>query len=96
VPELTPDAKRVRVVVAGDVQGVGYRWSTREHAGALGLAGWVRNRPDGRVEAVFEGPAADVDAMVAWCRKGPRWSTVSDLDVVDELPEGESGFRIVR
>ena len=96
MPELTPPAKRVRVVVAGDVQGVGYRWSTREQAGTLGLAGWVRNRPDGRVEAVFEGPAEDVDAMVAWCRTGPRWATVADVDVVEEPPEGDSGFRIDR
>jgi len=98
VPELTPAsaAKRVRVVVAGDVQGVGYRWSTRGQAAALGLAGWVRNRPDGRVEAAFEGPAEAVDAMVAWCRTGPRWATVSGVDVVEEPPEGDEGFEIVR
>jgi acylphosphatase len=84
------------VVVAGDVQGVGFRWSAREEAVRLGLAGWVGNRPDGCVEAVFEGPSEAVGAMVSWCRGGPRWATVSGVDVVEEPPEGEKGFRIVR
>ena len=88
--------KRVRVLVSGDVQGVGFRWSTRDEAAGRGLRGWVRNLPDGRVEAAFEGPAADVDAMVAWCRTGPRWATVSRVDAVDEEPTGESGFVIAR
>jgi acylphosphatase len=89
-------AKRVRVVVSGDVQGVGFRWSTREEAAGRGLRGWVRNLADGRVEAVFEGPPVDVDAMVAWCRTGPRWATVSRVEVVEEEPAGETGFRIAR
>ena len=89
-------AKRVRLVVSGDVQGVGFRWSTREEATARGLGGWVRNLSDGRVEAVFEGPAVDVDAMVDWCRSGPRWAAVSGVEVVDEQPAGETGFRITR
>ena len=101
MPELTPaDAaaarRRVRVVVTGDVQGVGFRWSARREAEERGVAGWVRNRPDGRVEAVFEGIPDAVDAMVSWCRTGPRWATVSDVDVVDEAPEGASGFDIER
>jgi len=96
VPELTPQAKRVRVLVSGDVQGVGFRWSARDEASARGVAGWVRNRPDGRVEAVFEGSPEAVDAMVAWCRSGPRWATVSEVDVVEESPQGDTDFQIVR
>ncbi|HXY72783.1 MAG TPA: acylphosphatase [Actinomycetota bacterium] len=100
MPELTPpsaaDARRVRVLVSGDVQGVGFRWSARAEAVERGLAGWVRNRPDGRVEAVFEGPPEEVDAMVSWCRIGPRWATVQEVSVVEEAPGGESGFQIVR
>jgi acylphosphatase len=65
-------AKRVRVVVSGDVQGVGFRWYTREEAMGRGVAGSVRNLPDGKVEAVFEGDARAVDAMVEWCRSGRR------------------------
>jgi acylphosphatase len=89
-------AKRVRVVVSGDVQGVGFRWSTREEAAGRGLRGWVRNLSDGRVEAVFEGPPGDVDAIVAWCRTGPKWATVSRVEAVEEVPTGETGFWIRR
>jgi len=88
--------KRVRVLVSGDVQGVGFRWSTRDEAAGRGLNGWVRNLADGRVEAVFEGPPGDVDEMVAWCRRGPRWATVSRVEVVEEEPIGETGFAIAR
>ena len=86
--------KRVRVLVSGDVQGVGFRWSARAEAVGRGLNGWVRNLYDGRVEAVFEGPPEDVDALVAWCRTGPRWATVNDVEAVDEQPTGEAGFQI--
>jgi acylphosphatase len=86
--------RRVRVLVSGDVQGVGYRWSTRAEAVGRGVAGWVRNLYDGRVEAVFEGPAEDVDALVAWCRGGPAWATVTAVEVVEEEPTGEKEFRI--
>jgi acylphosphatase len=60
----------------------------------LGLAGWVRNAHDGRVEAVFEGPAAAVDRMVAWCRTGPPLASVQEISVRDEVPTGEDRFRI--
>jgi acylphosphatase len=63
-------------------------------ASDLGLAGWVRNRPDGRVEAVFEGEQGAVDKAVAWCHEGPPWATVTEVEVTDEQPEGEDGFRI--
>ena len=86
--------KRARVLVAGMVQGVFFRYETRERARARGLAGWVRNVPDGRVEAVFEGPEDAVDAMVAWCREGPRGAEVTDVEAIAEDPEGLQGFDV--
>lgn len=85
---------RKRVVVQGRVQGVWFRQTTLAQAEALGLAGTVRNLPDGRVEAVFEGPAWAVDDAVEWCRQGPPRARVQDLIITDEEPEGLSGFRI--
>ena len=85
---------RRRVVVGGRVQGVGYRESCRRQAERLGLSGWVRNRADGSVEVVFEGPSESVDAAVAWCREGPRWASVRSTDVYDEDLEGLAGFRV--
>jgi acylphosphatase len=73
--------ERVHVVIAGRVQGVGFRFSTQHRALELGLTGWVRNLPDGRVEAEFEGQPDAVEAMVAWCRHGPALSRVNSLDV---------------
>src|SRR3954447_6013019 len=84
---------RVHVWVSGHVQGVGFRYATCEQAELLGLGGWVRNLGDGRVEAVFEGPAAEVAQAVAWCRHGPSGAQVSDLLSEPETPIGESGFR---
>jgi acylphosphatase len=88
--------RRVRVLVSGDVQGVGYRWSARAEAVGRGLAGWVRNRPDGRVEAVFEGAPEAVEAILAWCRAGPPWASVAEIEIVEEEPTGETVFRIAR
>jgi acylphosphatase len=86
---------RRRVVVSGRVQGVWYRDSCRAEATRLGVAGWVRNRRDGRVEAVFEGDADAVESMVAWCRKGSPAAVVVDVDVHEEAPQGETTFEIV-
>ena len=86
--------KRARVWVAGMVQGVFFRYETRERARARGLSGWVRNLPDGRVEAVFEGPQDAVEAMVAWCREGPRGAEVTDVEAIAEDPEGLQGFDV--
>ena len=80
--------------MSGDVQGVGFRWACRTEALAREVAGFVRNRPDGRVEATFEGPVAAVDQLIAWCRTGPRWGRVDAVEVAEEPPTGESGFRI--
>ena len=85
---------RRRVVVHGRVQGVFFRDTVRRHAVAAGVSGWVRNRADGAVEAVFEGDAQSVEALVTLCRKGPRGARVDRVDVTEEAPEGLSGFRI--
>ena len=83
-----------RVVVDGRVQGVFFRDTCRRMAAATGVGGWVRNRPDGRVEAWFEGERDAVARMVAWCRQGPPGARVSDIEVVPEVPAGETRFRI--
>jgi len=77
------------------VQGVFYRDTCRRQAAQHGVAGWVRNRPDGTVEAVFEGSAEAVERMVAWSRRGPSRAVVSGVTVVEEEPEGLTGFTIV-
>jgi acylphosphatase len=85
---------RRRAVVHGLVQGVGFRYACARQAEALGVAGWVRNRPDDTVEAVVEGEPGAVEDMVAWLRQGPRHARVSKVDVVDEEPEHLAGFRV--
>lgn len=85
---------RRRVVVHGRVQGVFFRGSTQEHARSVGVNGWVRNRPNGTVEAVFEGSEAQVQEMIRYCREGPPWARVERLDEFDEAPEGLAGFAI--
>jgi len=82
------------VVVRGDVQGVFFRDSTRREAEQRGVAGWVENRADGAVEAVFEGPADDVEALVEFCRSGPARAEVGDVEVSEEEPTGLEGFRV--
>ena len=76
------------------MQGVWFRDSCRREALARDVAGWVRNRMDGTVEAVFEGPAPAVAEMVAWCRVGPPRADVSGIDVTEEPPEGIVGFQV--
>jgi acylphosphatase len=88
--------KRVRVVVAGRVQGVFFRKGCAEEARRRGLAGFVRNTVDGSVEAAFEGPDDEVEAMVAWCRHGTTWAEVESVDVAEEQPKGDSGFSVER
>jgi len=88
------ESVRRRVSISGRVQGVWFRESCREQAGALGLSGWVRNLGDGRVEAVFEGPLPAIERAVAWCREGPRRARVDAVEVVAEEPVGEAGFRV--
>ena len=85
---------RRRVIVHGRVQGVFFRDTARRLARQLGVAGWIRNRPDGAVEAVFEGPADAVDRMTDWVRQGPRGARVDELEIVDEQPAGDVDFRV--
>ena len=86
--------KRVHVFVSGDVQGVGFRWFCREMAMGERLTGFVRNLPDGRVEATFEGPDEAVDRLVTWCGHGPGAARVDHVEVRTEPPTGEPGFAI--
>jgi len=86
--------KRAKVVVHGSVQGVFFRAETRDRARSLGLAGWVRNAPDGTVEAVLEGDDEQVESMVEWCRRGPDGARVEEVEVAWSEPEGEEGFSI--
>jgi acylphosphatase len=88
------DSVRRRVVVHGYVQGVFFRDSTRRRASDLGVKGWVSNRSDGTVEAVFEGPPDAVSAMVDWSRRGPRGADVERVDEREESPEGLTGFDV--
>jgi acylphosphatase len=86
---------RRRVVVHGFVQGVFFRDTVRRHALATGASGWIRNNYDGTVEAVFEGDEEDVEALVTVCHKGPRGARVDRVVVVEEEPEGVTGFAVL-
>ena len=82
---------RAHLFISGVVQGVGYRWSCHREVGPRGLRGWVRNLPDGRVEAVLQGSKEEVEAMIGWCYRGPAGAQVSGIDVAyeeatDDLP----------
>lgn len=85
---------RVRVRVHGLVQGVWFRETTRRRAEANGVSGWARNRPDGSVEAVFEGEREAVESLVAFCRVGPPQARVERVEVTDEPPQGLAGFAV--
>jgi acylphosphatase len=94
VPIVSGPPERRRVRAHGRVQGVFFRESVRREAERRGVAGWVGNRSDGTVEAVFEGPAEAVDAMVAFCRDDPGHASVAQVEAVAEPPEGLSGFAV--
>jgi acylphosphatase len=85
---------RRRVIVHGWVQGVGFRYTIARAAMSRGIAGWVRNRADGTVEAVFEGEPDAVDSLVRLCEEGPRGAAVEQVEVVDEEPEGLTRFDV--
>jgi acylphosphatase len=85
---------RRRVIVHGRVQGVFFRDTARRLAEARGVAGSVVNRADGTVEAVFEGELEAVEALIAFCREGPRGAEVERIEVNEEEPEGLEGFRV--
>jgi acylphosphatase len=83
-----------RVIVHGRVQGVFFRDATHRQASARRVAGWVRNRPDGTVEALFEGDWRGVEALVAFCHHGPRGAQVDQVEVFDEQAEERWAFEI--
>jgi acylphosphatase len=85
---------RAHVFVSGQVQGVFFRSETSRLARSKGVAGWVRNLADGRVEAVFEAPLWVVESMLEWMRTGPRGAAVSSVDVSWEDPGTEQGFSV--
>jgi acylphosphatase len=91
---VTDDAIRRRVTAHGRVQGVFFRDSVRRRAQSHGVAGWVTNRSDGAVEAVFEGKPDDVERLVEFAKSGPRHAEVESVDVRDEEPEGLTGFEV--
>jgi acylphosphatase len=91
MPDMTV---RRHVVVHGRVQGVFFRDTARERARAHGVAGWVRNRSDGAVEAVFEGAPEGVERLVRFCETGPPGARVERVEVSEEEPEGLTGFRV--
>jgi len=87
--------KRAHIFLEGRVQGVGFRHFTRTNAQKHGVKGWVKNLPDGRVEAVFEGEDEDVEQMVELVREGPRSSRVTDAEVQWSAPQDDfNGFRV--
>ena len=87
---------RAKVIVSGRVQGVFFRASTQDAALEAGVNGWVRNLPDGRVEALFEGEREKVEAVIQWCQEGPQFSRVSDVEVIWDEYKGDLQDFIIR
>ncbi len=89
------NSRRVHLVISGRVQGVFFRARTKEQADLLGITGWVRNLDTGQVEVVAESESSAIDRFVDWCRLGPRFASVSHVEIIDESPEGNmSSFSI--
>jgi len=93
---MSAERWRRRVIVHGRVQGVFFRAATEAEALAAGVAGFVRNRADGSVEAVFEGDPEAVAALIEFCRRGTRHAHVARIEAYEEPPEGLQGFRVLR
>ena len=91
---MEPTTTARRLIVHGLVQGVGFRWSCKRVADELGITGWARNRDDGTVEVLAEGTVPAVDAMLDWCRRGPRHAQVTRLEVAVIAPLGRTGFSV--
>ncbi|HDH44376.1 MAG TPA: acylphosphatase [Thermococcus sp.] len=86
---------RAHLKIYGRVQGVGFRWSMQREAKKLGVNGWVRNLPNGSVEAVIEGEKERVEALIGWAHQGPAWARVTRVEISWKPPKGERGFRVV-
>jgi acylphosphatase len=93
--QMSNDVVARRVVVHGRVQGVFFRDSCRQQAERHRVAGWVRNEPDGTVGALFEGPRDAVEAVVSWCREGPRHARVDRVEVTEAGPSGSTAFDVL-
>lgn len=91
---MNGERRRAHVLVRGRVQGVFFRSDLRDRARSLGIDGWVRNNPDGSVEAVFEGPAERIESVVRWCGRGPAGAVVENVETAWEEPRGEPGFHV--
>ena len=88
---------RAHLMISGRVQGVCYRMETLYAAERFGVSGWVRNKPDGRVEALVEGTKPQVESLIKWCRTGPPASRVQDVEITWESHQGDlRGFEITR
>jgi len=84
----------IRLQITGRVQGVGFRYAMRHEAARRGLSGWVRNRRDGSVEALVQGEASAVEALIAWARQGPPGARVSEVNVSTAEEPAQSGFEL--
>lgn len=95
-PSNTPSSpnKRIHLWISGRVQGVGYRAATADKASVTGVSGWVRNLPDGRVEAVFEGSSSQIESMLRWCYQGSPSAIVQRIEQQEEDPEALASFQI--
>jgi acylphosphatase len=91
---MADDTVRRNVTAEGEVQGVFFRETVRRKATEAGVAGWITNRSDGKVEAIFEGPPEAVEELVEFCREGPTAATVEQVDVREEEPAGLTGFDV--
>ncbi len=91
---MPEDMKTIHCFIAGRVQGVCFRMATREQASHLGVTGWVRNLPDGRVEVLASGTESQVNRLKDWLRKGPELARVLDLEASEVPHEAMSGFTI--
>lgn len=93
---MEPSHTHIRAYISGRVQGVGYRFSTACEAERLGIAGWVQNLPDGRVEAAFEGTPQQLEPMLGWCHRGPKGAIVENVTIENRAHQGYRGFEIRR
>lgn len=96
LPEVIEGRKtgRAHVFISGQVQGVFFRQEAKDRARTRGVTGWVRNLPDGRVEAVFEGSEESIESVIDWCRRGPSLAEVNSVEVEWEEPIGEQSFDV--